>query len=460
MSAVPGTEFFPLRLTPFEWYMLEDDRPEYPMTFSLRLGLQGRIRRGAFEAALADACARHLLLCARIRRRSRREPRWELVGQITPYLDWDDASVPWRCPAGEAIDLTAEAGLRVWVRQGPETASVMLLFHHACCDGIGALQFAGDLLAAYGIRTAAGGSQPELLRLDASRLSARGDFAQGKPSWRDRAGYLIASLREAYRWCAVNPAPLNLPEATDSTGPAGGLFSGICSRVLGENELQSLLAAARRQEVTLNDLLLCNMFLTIADWNDRHGSAACGSWLRVAMPANLRMPGDEAMPAANRVTMSFLARRAGECRDARTLLAGIRRETSHIKGTRRGLHLLTGLKAARAIWGGLPRHFTERRCLATIVLSNLGDVETRLAARFPHTSGRLVAGDLVLEEISAVSPLRRQTRAVLTVTTYARNMTLTVRCDPHLLSSSQAEEFLDLYGQRLIAALAGPAGAG
>ncbi len=367
--------------------------------------------------------------------------------------------MPLRCPTGEAIDLATEPGLRLWVRQDAATASVVLQFHHACCDGTGALQFTGDLLAAYGIRTASDDIRPELLPLDAIRLPLRGDFAKETPSWMGRVRHFGASLREAYRWCSRHPSPLNLPERSmETTDPAEELFSGICTSVLDKSELESLLSAARFQGVTLNDLLLCNMFLTITDWDGRYGSVRCRKWLRVAMPADLRAAEDCTMPAANRVTMSFLTRAARECLDARALLAGIRRETAHIKRTRRGLHFLKGLKAVRTVWGALPKHFTHKRCLATAVLSNMGDVETRLAARFPHTDGLIAVGDLLLREISGVPPLRHQTRAVLLVTTYAGRMTITARCDPHAFTPSQAEEFLSLYMERLRTALEDSAG--
>ena len=437
---------FPLPLAPFEWYMLEDDRPDYPMTFSLRLRLSGQIRRDAFEAAVEDARRRHPLLDARVDRRSRRRVCWQSAGEVAAYVDWDAAGAALRCPAGEAIDLSCEAGLRVWVRHDAGGASVVLQFHHACCDGLGALQFAGDLLAAYGIRTAPGDDRPELLPLDAGRLLARGQFESTKPSWLGRVARFGDSLREACAWCSRHPAPLNLPpQSGDRPAAAGGIFQVIRTEVLDRDELDSLRAAARRQEVTLNDLLLWAMFRTIVDWNARHGPVSGRMCLRVAMPANLRSADDRATPAANRVTMSFLTRTSRECLDPAALLSGIRRETVQIKRTRRGLHLLKGLAAVRAVLGRLPKYFTDHRCLATVVVSNMGEVEKQFSARFPHADGRIVAGDLRLEEISGVPPLRLHTRAVLMVATYAGRMTLSVRCDPHTFDSAQTEEFLATY---------------
>ncbi len=55
---------FPLHLTPFENYMVADDRPEYPMTFIVEFEFDGQLDPPAFEAAIDDALQRHPLLRA------------------------------------------------------------------------------------------------------------------------------------------------------------------------------------------------------------------------------------------------------------------------------------------------------------------------------------------------------------------------------------------------------------
>ena len=64
---------FPLPLTPFERYMLADDRPDYPMAFPAVVEFSGSLRRAEFDAALEGALREHPLLRARVDG-SRRRP--------------------------------------------------------------------------------------------------------------------------------------------------------------------------------------------------------------------------------------------------------------------------------------------------------------------------------------------------------------------------------------------------
>ena len=52
----------PLPLTPFEDYMLADDRPQWPMAFFLRLRARGEYSLSVLERAVQAALARHPLL--------------------------------------------------------------------------------------------------------------------------------------------------------------------------------------------------------------------------------------------------------------------------------------------------------------------------------------------------------------------------------------------------------------
>ena len=161
---------FPLPLSTFERYMLLDDRPDYPMVFVVQLKLSGEIRRPAFESSFEEALSRHPLLCALLRRPARSGPEWMLAEDQRPAVDWDVLGAAIGSPRGERIDLGSEVGLRVWVRQGDGAAEVTLQFHHACCDGIGALRFIGHLLAAYGTRTASADRRPTLHPCDPASL--------------------------------------------------------------------------------------------------------------------------------------------------------------------------------------------------------------------------------------------------------------------------------------------------
>lgn len=56
----------PLCLTPFERYMMMDERAGYPMTFPLVWRVTGGIDRVQFEAAFQEALSWHPLLRGRV----------------------------------------------------------------------------------------------------------------------------------------------------------------------------------------------------------------------------------------------------------------------------------------------------------------------------------------------------------------------------------------------------------
>ncbi len=107
---------FPLPLSTFERYMLQDDRPDYPMVFLIQLKLSGEIRRPEFELSFEETLSRHPLLCALLRRPPRSRPEWILAEGRRPAVDWDVHGAAVGSPRGERIDLGSEVGLRVWAR--------------------------------------------------------------------------------------------------------------------------------------------------------------------------------------------------------------------------------------------------------------------------------------------------------------------------------------------------------
>ena len=87
-----------------------------------------------------------------------------------PPLDWADEDVPVGHPAGEAIDLRRSAGVRLWVRQSPGALRLVMQFHHACCDGLAAIQVAEELLIAYHHEMEGSPAADWLRPLDPARL--------------------------------------------------------------------------------------------------------------------------------------------------------------------------------------------------------------------------------------------------------------------------------------------------
>jgi hypothetical protein len=447
---------FPLPLNLFERYMLLDDRPDYPMTFALQARFGGQVRPAAFEAALEETVERHPLLHALVDTQTKGGAAWVDAGPVGPTLIWLPADTVIDSTTANRMDLTRQPGFRVWVRQDADTADVTLAVHHACCDGIGLLQVLGDLLASYGLRTATGDARPVLAPLDVEQLLARGRFTVEIPEGVSRLRVLWDTLKEAGKWIGRPPAPLWVSGDETSNVPAPPRsYPGILFHTFSETETRQLRAAARQRNATLNDLLLCDLFITCSQWNQTVHPSRPGRWLRINMPQNLRERQHDRMPAANAMSHAFLTRRLADCADPDLLLESLRRETEAIRRWHLGLYFLGGLSIAERIPGALRLGMAllGRRCHATTVLTNIGEFTRRFTARLPRRNGRIVAGDLVLERLVGMPPLRPKTYAGFGAGTYAGELTVTVRGDLHRWRRDGLERLLRLYVARLSANL-------
>lgn len=440
---------FPLPLSTFEKYMLLDDRPDYPMVFAFRLKLRGELRREVFESALDEALLRHPLLCALVMH-SAQGIVWTLAGELKPTIDWAVLGVAIGSPRGERIDLNAEVGLRIWVRQGEGVAELTMQFHHACCDGIGAIRFIGHVLAAYGMNTAPAGRRPTLYSSDPAGLPSRGRFAAQIPSRESPARSIWENVRDGVRFISRRPAILRHSGAAMPEAATQLAFLETYQHTFDETDTGKITQEAARQGVTVNDLLLRDLFQTLHQWNADRKSDAAKQWLRIAVPVNLKTGENDRMSAANGVGYTFLTRNGSQCADSLGLLNGIHRETDVIIRRRRAMLFLRGFQLMERIPGAIPLYMGMNRCFATAVLSNLGDVKRHFGASFPIESEKIVAGNVMLEDIFAAPPVRPNTRAAFMICKYANTLRLCVRCDPRTFSANDARQLLSCYINRIV----------
>ena len=235
-----------------------------------------------------------------------RDPRlgqiWLPTDQV-PNIDW----APLGTPLGERydtrIDLTKEIGLRIWVRQAADRSTVLLHFHHACGDALGTFGFVEDLLALYS-SLYPGGPAITLRPLKPARLLRRGVAAISKRKWHQQLLDFTIDVREVLKFLVQVPANLassNRP--TDSLRPTQ---AEMRTRSLGPELTAKLRSAAARAGATVNDVLLCDLFVALRRWNAVHCQGKGRKWLRIVMPQNLRTPEDSATPVANIMSFAFL----------------------------------------------------------------------------------------------------------------------------------------------------------
>lgn len=442
-----GAALFPLPLSPLERFFLTDDRPQYPMAFTIQSTWRGVADRGAFEQALKGALQRHPLLSARVRRSAWGRWRWVPTAEVQPFWDWGPAEKPIHC-VQEQIDLRREVGLRVWARQGAEELVLTTQFHHACTDGIGAYRFLGDWLALYGQALAGEGPSPELVDLDPELLRDRKLKVTRlvfRPTTREVFYRIWQQTMCLYGHVII---PLDPPVG----GPLAerAEFPGIRSYSFERSEYDAIRRHASALGVTTNDLLLGLLLRTLAEWNRRHGDREQRGALRIVLPADMRESSEDyQMPAANLVGYTLITRRPPACADLTQLVREVRDETALIKHEQRGTWWNDTLAAAAYVPGMLRLVTIGKRCLSTAVLSNVGDPSRRFTAKFPRVDGKVVAGNLVLEEITGVPPMRPGTRATFSVFNYLRKLTISVRGDPCFFRGEDTQALLDLFVEQL-----------
>ncbi len=431
----------PQVLVPFERYLCADHRPQYPMQFCLLLELRGEMQLAAVEAAVDVVLQRHPLLSARVRGRGRQAQWVAADGQPRP-LFWCDTPPAAVAFGGEAIDLTASAGFRVDVQAADGRTRLVASFHHAVCDGIGALQVVGDLLAHYGMLTASGDRRPRLLPVDQQLLPVRGSFDLKLTAPVSRWQATKALLAEGWKVLARRPRPLRAPAATPAAPQTN---CELLQVVVSEADWQAFCDVATRLKITANDLLLRDFFLALRAWQNKTG------WLRVTVPTSLRARRDLQMPAVNMIGYGLVSRHGAECDESAEFRDSLAQEMDFLRRWGIGSLFNYGVWQVDRVPGLLWLVTRLSRSFATSCLSNLGHPLRRMRARFPLQDGLAVAGDVVLERLACAPPVRPGTRLSIAVNSYGGQLTIAAQYDPRHWSADAATDFLELFRDRLTA---------
>lgn len=442
---------FPLPLAPFEEYILVDDRPGYRMTFFFELSFEGELSGPAFEDGLNAALSRHPLFTALVERRTWRRPRWISAGRIRPRVEWGSPGAPVPFPADDGIDLTRECGVRFFIRAGSGRTHMIVQFHHACCDGLGAVQFLSDLFAGY-VRhlTPDAPHLPDYQFVEPEKLSRRDDLHVQLWDPARRWRFVWESACQLARVALRPVAPLAAARAAKPDENNRLDIHGSLTRTLEKRVMQGLKVSARRNGVSVNDLLLCELFQTLRDWKQAHATADLRTPLGILVPTNLRNERHDGMSAANVMSFHFCRRHVRECADPAELLASLHDEQVYVKRWRFSALFIGAMRALRVIPGVLSLVMSRNQCMATAVLSCVGDPSRALTAQYPvNLAGHAVIGNLVLTDVNAAPPIRRQTSAAFTAWQFDERLRIGLRCDPQVFSRTGADELLDLYCRRI-----------
>lgn len=443
-------EVFPLKLTPFEYYMYLDDSRRYPMTFTVQMEISGQIDRTAFDEALEEALVRHPLLRALVEERRWGRAFWidgrhaKTGGHASTMVHWGTRDEEIVTDDGEYIDLRHEVGLRIWIRHDQADAVITMQFHHSCTDGAGAYQFMGDLLWSYARRTGddAVGRQ---LPVDPAVLINRTQATcknQMYDSWNEFTkiewGEIGALLFQAI-------APMRPHVKRAKKDRAQPVFPGFITYEFDKEEYREIRLGAQNLGHNANDFLLEKLFQSLKQWNEDRGSPLRHQKLCILMPLDLRDAVDIQGPCANYVAYATI-RRGRKILESRSELArSLREELMILKRDRHHSKFMNLIVRAQAIPGLLKQVVKVEKCMNSAVFSNAGDPSKRFRVELPRVKGAIVAGNLTLQRITGVPPLRVQTRLTVSLSTYRRSMIISMRCDPHTFTVEDTRAFLAHY---------------
>jgi hypothetical protein len=358
-------------------------------------------------------------------------------------IAWRPFPVGRAFPAGRRCGLLSETGLRLYAAQGLKDCELVLEWHHSCSDALGMQAFISDLLVAYAAASNPGAGGAQLPAIDIALLARRRYCGLTFSTFLRALPGQCYGLPGIVQFLCRKPAPLVARAAPPPDGPPPPDYPACRLHAFTAGETDALRGVARRLEVTVNDLLARDIYLALGEW----GAPAESDWYRMMVPMNLRSAADRGMPAANCVSAVFLDRRPGDYADRAKLLAGISAEMRRIKERKLGYMLTYSLWLVGLVPGLLRYKVRQDRCYSTCVFTNMGRLMGECP--LPQRDGKTVAGNLVLDEMSLVAPLRPQTGVAFGATEYAGRISITVHCDTRVILPSRADELTGILVRRV-----------
>ncbi len=445
---------FPLPLTAFEKYILSDESEDYPMTFFLQIRLRGTLVREFIEDAVDEALNRHPLLCCRIELIGT-IPHWIWAPELRQPIEWNSDQWKQKRPWSRPRDLRKNIGIEGWAELQNDVTEITLQFHHACCDGIGASQFLEDIASAYSRHFAheyPGQPAPQLRTLNPQLLRERNSevgrrIANLSGSVLRRFGVITKYSLKYLRQRIVPLAAVY----SESKSDASDLNTGLVSQVLSRATTRSLRNVAKHHSATLNDVLVRDLMLVTADWNADVGPPRSRDSICVLTPNSLRGPSDDAMPAANVVGYVFLTRNISGMKHSGDLLCSLRDEMQLVHKYQAGWFFLQAIRALQQ-YGPILRLYlrqSKKRCMSTAVLSHLGNALNSITSRLPSRDGKVLVGNVELESIRCIPPIRPHTHVVLATMLMNGQLIVNVRMNPHHFSIEQTHRFMTAFVKRL-----------
>jgi hypothetical protein len=213
-----------------------------------------------------------------------------------------------------------------------------------------------------------------------------------------------------------------------------------------DRELSELITqGANNQGIALNELALALLFQTCASWNADRGLDRPGGRIRLLMPFDLRSRVDLKMPAANRLSFSFLGRTRAACMKWESLLSSVQSELQSIRDSQLPLDFLNGMSAAVSYPRTMRWLMRRSHRMATSVLTYTGDVLRGTQKLFPVEGDHRVIGDARLKNTLVAPPVRRNTNISLGLCVNWGQLCISAAWNRESFTAQDCEAFLAAY---------------
>ena len=463
-------DLFPMPMRSIEKFHWFDDNKEYPNVVFCRMRIKGKLDQAIAREAWQIAVERQPFADVEPKKvggrwcwvqgprgdedGSRRFEDWR--GTRFEFQEFESAPVPWKFK-DHLIESSTGSYLGVFtcpsnsINQSPNENSsthqteVWLYVHHAVGDGAGSILVINDWMMIYANLKSNRDPQTGLHRLDPKLLANRNSinfftWNYLKHLWKQPIA-LFGAVKFAFR----KTPELIPPEHQASNQPSH--YPSIIGQWIDADQVSQISQHASQHNVTVNTILLGQLYLILADWRSQQGHHDSKDWMRIIMPISIRRVSDRRLPTANRATLVQIDRQSRQTDDLGAFYFGLNREINIIRGWQLDKIFLLAIRAMSFSDWMLRWAANNQKSRAMAVFTNLGEPlrkSERAGGRHPDKEAPIRP-----DEFDLVGPIRAGTPVNFSVSRYGAAMRVSLQYDSKLISETQAKELLGGYVDRL-----------
>lgn len=466
---------FPMRMSSIEKFHWLDDNDTYPNVVFCRMRIQGKLDESIAREAWQIAVERQPFADVEPKKvggrwcwvqgprgdqnGSRRFEDWR--GTRFEFQEYESATENWKFKDHLIESSTGSyLGVFTWpcdsdappidgtsptTQQKSSQTEVWLYVHHAVGDGAGSILVINDWMIIYANLKSNRDPRAGLHRLDPKLLATRNSINFFSWSYLKHLWKQPIALFGAAKFAFRKTPELIPPDHRDSDQPRH--YPSIIGQWIDADQVSQISQHAGQHNVTVNTILLGQLYLALAEWRSQQSHHGPDDWMRVIMPISIRKVSDRRLPTANRATLVQIDRQSSQADDLGAFYYGLNREINIILGWQLDKIFLLAIRVMSLSDWILRRAANNKKSRGMAVFTNLGEPlrkSERAGQRNPDQQAPIRP-----DEFDLVGPIREGTPVNFSVSRYGPAMRVSLQYDSKLISEPQAAELLGGYVSRL-----------